>query len=415
MIPDAAMRAGLLELIEQPVFVDRYPFYAAVLAQMHPVDDATVDVMAVSGHQEGLRLHVNSEYFASHPEHVHGVLLHEVHHVVLGHLSEPKFRDPAYPDLMRLAMEMSANEHIKEPLPDNIVTWKDFARHGVRAGQSTMERYNRLAERRNEGALVHLPLRLCGVGVVLGSCIPKEIFDDVPGTDQDGRERRRRAKPEIVGRVLREAARTTMRSQRRVFGTVAGELIEKLTRVSEPPRVWIDWRDALRNLVDQVRAPRHSYQRPSRRFPERVGELPGRKWLPDELDRPRLLVAVDTSGSMITDELEEVGRQLRALGNLARITVAECDVEIQRVYRFEGKLESVTGRGGTDLRPVFEADFLAKHRPSAVVYFTDGYGPYPDHNPGVRTLWVLTHMATHGAGPFGCSWGEQVPLRVPAA
>src|SRR3712207_8113548 len=53
-------------------------------------------------------------------------------------------------------------------------------------------------------------------------------------------------------------------------------------------------------------------------------------------------------------------------------------------------LRDVAGRGGTDLRPVFEAEFLAEHRPDGVIYFTDGQGPYPQEDPGVKALWVLT-------------------------
>ena len=60
------------------------------------------------------------------------------------------------------------------------------------------------------------------------------------------------------------------------------------------------------------------------------------------------------------------------------------------MYPFTGELTSMVGRGGTDLRPVFAADFLATYRPDGVVYFTDGQGPFPEDDPGVKALWVLT-------------------------
>jgi predicted metal-dependent peptidase len=410
MTSHETMREALLELIEQTELVDRYPFYAAVLSQMKPLDDPSVDVMAVSAVGRDLRLHVNVDYFVAHPEHLHGVLLHEVHHVVLGHVSEAKFHEVAYPDLMRLTMEMSANEHIKEALPESIVTWRDFEQFGVRAGQSTMERYRRLADLRNEGTIVGLPTRLLGGGPDAGGrCVRGWPEPDSAGGQAS---KARSALSGVVSRVLREAARKTIRTGGLVYGTTPGNLIEKLGATEGPPRVPFDWRQALKNLVARKRGPRHTYQRPSRRFPARVGEIPGRRWLPDETDRPRILVAIDTSSSMATNELEEVGRQLRALAGLANIKVAECDTEVKRVYRFGGTLESVAGRGGTDLRPVFKEDFLAEHRPTALVYFTDGWGPYPEESPGVETLWVLTGSGPVSRTSFACPWGRKAMLRV---
>jgi predicted metal-dependent peptidase len=66
----------------------------------------------------------------------------------------------------------------------------------------------------------------------------------------------------------------------------------------------------------------------------------------------------------------------------------------------------VVGGGGTDLRPVFEPQFLRAHRPDALVYFTDGYGPCREEAPQVRTLWVLTC----GNHDFDCAWGRRTVL-----
>ena len=85
--------------------------------------------------------------------------------------------------------------------------------------------------------------------------------------------------------------------------------------------------------------------------------------------------------------------------------VAECDVEITRVYAFEGTVAEVAGRGGTDLRPVFADAFLGARKVSGVVYFTDGEGPFPEAAPRVPVLWVLTKP-----GAFKCPWGERAAL-----
>lgn len=161
-----------------------------------------------------------------------------------------------------------------------------------------------------------------------------------------------------------------------------------------------------------LRRPVHSYRKPNRRFPARVGEVPGRIWRLSNASKPNLLVAIDTSGSMSSLELDEIAAQLRVIGTLVRVTIVECDAAIQRVYPFRGLLKDVRGRGGTDFNPVFDPEFLMRHRPQGIVYFTDGGGPHPSDDPGIKTLWVLTKGL-----PFGCRWGEKVymeqgPLRV---
>jgi predicted metal-dependent peptidase len=175
--------------------------------------------------------------------------------------------------------------------------------------------------------------------------------------------------------------------------------------VTGPAESFLDWKTALRMFVARARAPVHTYARPSRRFPGRVGEVPGRTYSPRVLVKPALLVAIDTSLSMTRAELAEVARQLVRLGEHARITVAECDVEITRVYAFEGTIAEVAGRGGTDLRPVFAAPFLGARKVDGVVYFTDGEGPFPEAAPAVPVLWVLTKP-----GSFRCPWGERAKL-----
>jgi predicted metal-dependent peptidase len=75
------------------------------------------------------------------------------------------------------------------------------------------------------------------------------------------------------------------------------------------------------------------------------------------------------------------------------------------VYAFDGSLADVGGRGGTDLRPVFEEAFLGGRKMDGVIYFTDGEGPFPERTPRVPVLWVLTKP-----GDFACPWGERARL-----
>lgn len=381
-----------------PAFLERYPYYAAILARLIPVADPSVARMAVSFDGRRFYLHVNVDSFLSEPQYLRGILLHEVHHVVLGHLSHPKFEGAAEPELMDLAMEMSANEYIEEPLPNPIV-WRAYAAAGIRAGQSTMDRYDRLREALKDGAFKARPVPGIGQDRADDHRFLRAPARD-PGAVEQTRQLLEKATAEAKEQLPGEDSPRWL-----LAGKTPGRLIEELTGVSAPAEAAMDWKVALRMFVARARAPVHTYARPNRRFPGRVGEVPGRSYSPRLIDRPRVLVAIDTSLSMTPAELSEIARQLSRMGEHARITVAECDTEITRVYPFTGSLSDVAGRGGTDLRPVFAPPFLGAQKVEGVIYFTDGEGPFPLDPPPVPVLWVLTK-----AGEFGCPWGERARL-----
>ncbi len=397
------IRAFLYQFVRRERFLAKYRYYAAILERLDPIEDEHVPVMAVSQHGRRCYLHINVHYFLNPVErmqYVPGVLLHEVHHVVMGHLSNPRLREVEHPGLMELAMEISANEFISEPLPGEPPTVQRFARFGIRAGQSTRERYDILVRAQSEGRV--LPQAVCWVDRHLprGVGIGQGVGPDA-GTDERIRRLIRTAVQETEAILTPEEKRRS-----KLAGHSPGWFLEQLPGSDEPPQRYLDWRTALRMFIAQVRQPVPSYTRPNRRFPNRVGEIPGRSYRARQTPAKRLLIAIDTSGSMSRDDLVEIGRQLRLVQHLLQITIVECDAVIQRVYRFVGRLSEVAGRGGTDLRPVFAPGFLQEHRPDGVIYFTDGVGPYPWEAPGVRTLWVLTER-----WDFPCSWGQRTYLR----
>ena len=405
----ADLGAWLDAFLRDPGFLERYPYYAAILARLRPVADPSVLRMAVSLHDDRFYLHINVDAFLAEPQYLRGVLLHEVHHIALGHLGHPKFTEAAEAELMDLALEMSANEYIDEPLP-NPILWTSYSAVGIRAGQSSIDRYNLLVEANRSGAFEQRP----GKG-------PRH--DHESRADDHRYLRRRERDPgavEHTRKLLQDAVDQVQQHEpegdhedpkrRLVAGKTPGRLLEDLTGRAAEAAIFLDWKEAMRLFIARARAPVHTWSRPSRRFPDRIGEIPGRTYSPRAIVKPQLLVAVDTSMSMTTRELEEIGRQLAALADYARLTIVECDAEITRVYPFAGALDDVAGRGGTDLRPVFEPDFLAAHRPQGVIYFTDGEGPLPDHAPALPVLWILTKPQE-----FTCPFGERALLVRKAA
>lgn len=398
------LQQWLQSFVREQGFLARYPYYAHVIASLTPVADPSVPLMGVSLHGvpgQGGRyyLHVNIDALMREPQYLRGLLLHEVHHIVLGHLAHPKFFDVESRELMLIAQEMSANEHIDEALPSPVI-WQHFERFGVRAGQSTMERYHLLRAAQVEG---EEPMPKEGTKPV-----DKHEWSEKSAPTPGGMQGTRTLLERVRDEGEEDAKRVEVPQVRRIAGHTPDELLVMLSSTNEAPEVYVDWREALRNFVARARAPVHTWSRPSRRFPSRIGEIPGRSYLPRTVLRPTILVAIDTSLSMTESELTEIAKQLRPMSELAQLVIAECDAKVTRTYPFRGLISSVKGRGGTDLRPVFQPNVLARHGADGVVYFTDGEGPFPDQEPKVPVLWMLTKPSD-----FACPWGDRALLVRP--
>lgn len=399
------LRSWLSTFVHEQHFLMRYPYYAHVLAALEPVLDPSVPWLGISLHAGGGRgaryyLHVNVAALSREPQYLRGILLHEVHHIVLGHAVHPKFFGATQPDLMQIAQETSANELIDELLPQPIL-WQHFERFGLRAGQSTLERYEKLCAARAEGK----EPKLARDTKQVDEHEWREQSEPLPAGLQETRQ--------IIQQAQREGAEDAERAaveHRRLAGRTPEQLLAQLGGTLDAPLVEIDWRTALRMFVARVRAPVHTWSRPSRRFPTRIGELPGRAYRPRAILRPTLIVAIDTSMSMSESELTEIARQLRPISELAQLFIVECDTKVTRSYPFHGYVDRVQGRGGTDLRPVFEPGVLQARRADGVIYFTDGEGPHPEREPAVPVLWMLTKPSA-----FKCPWGTRAKLDLSRA
>jgi predicted metal-dependent peptidase len=387
----------LLEQLANTRFVARYPHYAAVLAHLEVIEDPSVDVLGISTSRGRFYLHINRAFFAMRPAFLPGTILHELHHIVLGHLTEPKFRDLTNPTLLELAMEMSANEGIREPLPPHvsIVDYKEF---GILPGQSTLERYELLMKAERAGAS-------------FGES--RNVDDHRMWLESLSRGASDRKSVE-AGRQLAGVFLKAAEEEGQGAGWLSGLLAGRSSGIGESELDVVrarpfDWRTALFRFVQLRRAKYADYTRQNRRFPHRIGEVPGRARR-DEWSKPRVLVAIDTSGSMPTKVLSQIAAQLDRLRHFVVMVIVECDDQVRRVYPYSGRLRRVTGRGGTDFRPVFEPSLLNEHRPAGIVYFTDGMGNAPPRPPRIPTLWVMTSSL----GP-PCRWGQRVVMRTEAA
>lgn len=373
---DAAGAAGWLTLARRRL-TSAHPFHGALVAGWAMAPDPGTRTIAVTVRDGRLHLLYNPAFVVSLPiDELVGVLHHEALHVLFGHLLVPRERVPDRAAWI-VATEVTVNEWVPEPLPGEPITLALYP--DLPPNEDTFTRYRRLA----------------------GTLPPPQEFS--PTDDHDAWEAavEEDALARVVVRVAVKAAATDERVDVQslpapVRDAVAG-WVEEGVRQKEGSR---NWRVMLRRHLTERLSPRWTLARPPRRCPELVGVIPARVSGPG---RHRVLAGIDTSGSIQPEQLDAIGSELGRLAASAEVVVVECDDQVRAVYPFTGPITRVRGRGGTDLRPPLEGEFLRRHRPDVVVYFTDGCGPAPVRAPRVPVIWCLI-----GGGKAPVGWGRVV-------
>jgi predicted metal-dependent peptidase len=109
-----------------------------------------------------------------------------------------------------------------------------------------------------------------------------------------------------------------------------------------------------------------------------------------------ICVGIDTSGSIsmedLRDALSEILGVTRAFSSV-RLTALSCDAEVHTTTEINSPEDVATmelkGGGGTSFKPVFEWIEENKPRTKLLIFFTDGYGDFPEYT-NLHTLWCVT-------------------------
>jgi len=183
-----------------------------------------------------------------------------------------------------------------------------------------------------------------------------------------------------------------------------GKLPKELERFAEAlldPQV--SWQELLRTtVVTATTRDTTSWARPHRRRLVSQGVYLAR---PSAYGCDRIVVAVDTSGSIGDRELEVFFSELADIIRTCRPEFIDLLGVDSRVASHEelpgdtdiaGNPPKVGGGGGTDFRPAFEWVVERGIVPDAFVYFTDLYGEGPAQDPGYPVIWCSTTKDREG-------------------
>ena len=122
-----------------------------------------------------------------------------------------------------------------------------------------------------------------------------------------------------------------------------------------------------------------------------------------------MFCCIDTSGSVDDKQLGQFMGELK--GILSAYPFMSCllwyaDSECYGPYKVDhiNKTPFPKGAGGTDFRPFFKTleDKSTGDKEYICIYLTDGYGDYPDIEPDIPVLWVITSGGLDNESiPFG--------------
>ncbi len=363
------------------------------------------------------------------------VLMHEVMHVVLKHheraeqmgiVPDPSPEAHTKAAMANCAMDMCINEELEKisKIPAGGVTPATF---GQPLGLTFEERYRLLqqevkkqrqpkpgedqqqdngvdeaqdGEKQKPGA---------GKGWC-GSAAGRPVPQEPASKGQRDGEGRSEAEMERFRKATAEAVKEHEAKGR---GNVPGSLSRWADTVLQPPK--IHWREKLARIVRGAVAYRsgcsdYTWGKISRRQAG-VGFGVGRPVIPAlHSPVPRVMVAVDSSGSVSAEELAaamaETAGILAAVG--AAVDYCVCDAAVhtmKSVRTVQEAMAGVIGGGGTDFRPVFDELEKRKPRIDTLIFFTDGCGPAPVEPPAhTSVIWVL--IGQHAQEP--CTWGEMI-------
>jgi predicted metal-dependent peptidase len=346
------------------------PFYGIFLLSLRKEivnGNHSVKTAAVGPNGLNFTLYINEDFWKklSDKEQL-AVLTHECSHLCFFHLTE-HFKASNH-ELMNIAMDASINQYIQN-LPADCVTVESLSKQcgkNLELKRGAWYYYNELLEYANKN--------------------PKfmDQFNNIDSHDMWPGDEMSEAERTLYDNQIKSRLKETAEQIVKQAGKIPGELSSILEAIKNKPPVF-NWKRYFRRLIgnsitSEIQLTR---MRPSKRFPDARGIRMKRK--------PNIMVAVDTSGSIMSDDLKDFFSEIHHIWKTGvNVTVVEFDTKIQNIFEYKGQQNiEVHGRGGTDATSAIEY-YKQHHDFSSCIIFTDGYLSTFKLPICQSLIWVIT-------------------------
>lgn len=364
-----------------------YPLFGTVFLYLNKRESYSLPTMAVGvTRRVDLALYYNPDFVNKLGyEELKAVLIHESMHVLLHHIS----RAAHYNFSMKgfnIAADMAINCNIQN-LPDGAIYPSTFQLPNNEAAEWYYRSIKREAEK--NGKSIEEMMGEAGADLVDDHSMWGECEDDV-------------VKEKIKG----IASKAIAEQEKNGWGNIPGDVVQKVLAAN---RSIVNWKKEVRYFINKLvyHGQRSTRSRINRReqtlASNRTGHLkdiylhPGKK----KQYTSRLLVAIDTSGSVTDKELEEFVTEVNGMIDHVQCEYICFDTKMYgppKPFSKKAKDLEIEGRGGTNFYPVCE--FIDEEKYDGLIIMTDGFAPFPP-KPRARVMWCLTKSGESVDPPFG--------------
>lgn len=406
------------------------PFYGLFCLSLPKKIDISIPTLCVKKKGINCELCINPDFWAEHTDNEQIALLqHELSHICLQHMFiSDSFSNPM---LFNVAADFEVNSYI-ENLPKDACKASDI---GLQNGLGTKAYYEALTKNQNQQKQqAKSPQKPCnggqggsgGQSQASQSNEKKEEDNSSPEENKQPESKENGQKkesqypdfipqdkkpidshetwkdfkniPEATRQLMQNnivnIVKSTAEQVEKQRGTIPAELQEMIQKLREKKPEVFNWKAYFRRLLGSIYDVniKSTRRKQSKRFDGAAGIQHKKK--------VSILVAVDTSGSVSSKELQDFFSEIDYIYKAgARVTILQCDSRISKIDEYDGKnIPEIKGRGGTDFNP--PVDYYLKHKKeyASLIYFTDGEAPLPNKSPS-GMVWVITSNGFHREYP----------------
>jgi predicted metal-dependent peptidase len=387
-------RTEQLAIVSKDLMLDE-AFYGLFLIMLNKQwNNDIVPTAGVARNEIGYQLYLNENFWDKLDKfQQRGLLKHELLHIGFFHLTD--FDHLSDHDLANIAKDIEINQYIQEKyLPPGPLLPESFPELNLEEKKGTQYYYDKLQQAKKNGSCPNLNAMLAAMAagkitvvIKTGDGDDSEVQVPDHGTWKEFSDLDEATKKLIKSQtehILKEVADQVTKSR----GTIPGEFAEIIKRINtiEPPK--FDWRSYLRRFAG---GSQKVYTRKSRRkYNKRYQDNPGLKIKP----RRHILVGIDTSGSVSSNELKEFLHEIYHMQKTGtEVTIAQADAAIRHIGPYDPKKDiEIHGRGGTSFQPIIDYFNEHPHKYTCLIYLTDGEAPAPTPARG-KMLWVMSSQS----------------------
>lgn len=330
--------------------ISRHEYYAHILLQLKVNFDPKFPTLGVAIRNGQVHLMIGTEFFLKQTEEQRVfILMHEMAHIILGHLGKERNPNPDDHKIMNIAMDTAIHEILTQAKtlfvdsdfkPCTVESIRTLTNSpDIKNNETTEYYFNFLKQLKND--LIEQ----------LGK------FDEHDFTEgDDGKDGMDIGKALTVGLLEKAKSQTGA-------GTIPGEAMLTIEKFKKSNT---DWRAVLRRYTASMVDVSTKITRNKRN--RRYGfMIPGKK----KTFMPRVVAIVDTSGSMDQSRLASVWSELIKLEKQGyEIMLIEADAKVQKVIEFSSRGDiKFAGGGGTLYQEAL--DVATSLKPDVVIYLTD--------------------------------------------